>query len=234
MCWISLFRARTRYGDTYVGCFIHIYQFQYISRATERKMKTTIFFVPLYPDGVKPLPGSHRGRRSTARRSHEKEQHCHQEISSSDGQQQVPAVSAGVSGEDGEVGVVENYIRDNYIVINQQKNKKPCSFCCRCNPFFVRCIKPNNMKVGVLTHTHLSTEKMQTCFLHSSLFCFCFFSKLLRLRTSWSAVSWGTRASWRPSASAKRAILSGCTSTSSSSGVPHDANETKNQTSTVM
>lgn len=124
MCWISSLRARTRCGDTYVGCFSHIYQFQYVSRTTERKMKIIIFFVPLCPDGVKPLPGSHRGRRSTARRSHEKEQHGHQEISSSDGQQQVPAVPAGVSGEDGEVGVVENYMRDNYIVRNQQKNKK--------------------------------------------------------------------------------------------------------------
>lgn len=55
------------------------------------------------PDGVKPLPGSHRGHRSAERRSHEEEQHSHQKIPSSNCQQQVPAVPAGASGEDGEV-----------------------------------------------------------------------------------------------------------------------------------
>lgn len=58
------------------------------------------------PDGVKPLPGSRRGHRS-AERSHEEEQHGHQEIPSAHRQQQVPTVSAGAGGEDGEVSPTE-------------------------------------------------------------------------------------------------------------------------------
>lgn len=57
------------------------------------------------PDGVKPLPGSRRGHRSTERRSHEEEQHSHQKIPSANCQQQVPTVPARASGEDGEVNL---------------------------------------------------------------------------------------------------------------------------------
>lgn len=63
------------------------------------------FCVCLCPDGVKPIPGSHRGDRSAERRPHEKEQHCHQKIPSSNCQQQVPAVPARARGEDGEVSL---------------------------------------------------------------------------------------------------------------------------------
>lgn len=73
-----------------------------------KKNNLNYFFLSVCPDGVKPLPGSHRGHRSTSRRSHEKEQHCHQEIPGSDCQQQVPAVPVGVSGEDGEVGTIDS------------------------------------------------------------------------------------------------------------------------------
>lgn len=59
------------------------------------------------PDGVKPLPGSRRGHGSAGRRSHEEEQHSHQKIPSPHRQQQVPAVPAGASGEDGEVNLRE-------------------------------------------------------------------------------------------------------------------------------
>lgn len=63
------------------------------------------FCVCVCPDGVQPLPGSHRGDRSGEKRPHKKEQHCHQKIPSSDRQQQVPAVPARASGEDGEVSL---------------------------------------------------------------------------------------------------------------------------------
>lgn len=134
----------------------------------------------LCPDGIKPVPGSCGGHESTERGSREEGQHSHPKISTSNCQQQVPTVSAGTSGEDGEVDNfdqqlnIKNYHNSHKNLIRLHHIKDACLlfhteenldadiidhfglfFSSRCNPYFVRCIKPNNMKVDGQTSIFL-------------------------------------------------------------------------------
>jgi len=70
-----------------------------------KRAKPLCVCVCVFPDGVKPLPGSRRGHRSAEGRPDEEEQHGHQKIPSAHRQQQVPTVAAGAGGEDGEVNL---------------------------------------------------------------------------------------------------------------------------------
>lgn len=103
----------------------------------------------VFPDGIEPLPGSCRGHGS-AERSHKEEQHSHQKIPSSHRQQQVSTVPAGAGGEDGEVKYTCSLSDHNwFLLFSLKKIIMFLLFHFRCNPYFVRCIKPNNMKVDL-------------------------------------------------------------------------------------
>lgn len=86
----------------------------------------------------------------------------------------------------------------------------------RCNPFFVRCIKPNNMKVQFQTAS-LYMHAWPKLALSFSV-CPTAVRNRVCLMTTSSATNWNTQGSWRPSGFADRGILSECPSVCSCSG----------------
>lgn len=171
----------------------------------KKKEKISILFIltSCVLDGVEPLPGSRRSRGT-------EKQHGHQEIPSIHRQQQIPTVPVGASGQDGEV----KYTVDTQDTLNHFSSVLLWLYF-RCNPFFVRCIKPNNTKVDVdkdLPDMPTNTVSHDMLAFTSS------FRMRVCLKTTWSKVSWVTPASWRRSGSGKKATLLGCRFLSSCSG----------------
>lgn len=104
----------------------------------------------------------------------------------------------------------------------------------RCNPFFVRCIKPNHLKVDiesmfppVIIVMREFNLTLSCRFSLNPLPYLIAFSNQACLRTIWSAASWDTQGSWRQFGSVDRGILSECHSPYSCSGNTDAAIEIK-------